>query len=128
MPADLTSNPYGFGAVTYGLECPEHPEAVRTDLTQAHATNAVAKHNRDYHPSDSQRHEVNVTAAAKAAYDLLDADAWVTPAQIVQYGAVRAAAIEFLEGLTGLEGLAAIEQAAEWAYAEPAITAHVAPF
>lgn len=126
MPADLTCDPLGPGAATYGLWCEDHPHAARRGLTQVHATNAVAKHNRDFHEVPVP--QVNVTAAAKAAYDLLDADAWVTPLQRSQYVAVRAAAIEVIEALTGLKGLAAIEQAAEWAYAEPAITAHVSPF
>lgn len=49
MPADLTNH-----GATYGLACLEHPSHNRDGLTQAHATNAVAKHNREHHAEPAE--------------------------------------------------------------------------
>lgn len=130
MPADLTHDTSGPGAVTYGLECAEHPDHARRGLTQAHATNAVAKHNRDHHDADPKAaSEVNVTAAAQALVAFLADDPEDASAlQRSQSLSVRVAAVEVLEALTGLHGLAAIARGQDWAETHPAITAHVAPF
>lgn len=131
MTADLTHDASGPGAVTYGLECAEHPDARRRGLTQAHATNAVAKHNRDHHEEGPTADLVNVSAACQAAVDCLWTGAMVddsSPLEQAQALAVHHAALLFLETLTGLKGDAAAYQAQEWANARPAISAHVAPF
>jgi hypothetical protein len=33
-------------AKSFGVECPEHPSAARSGLTEVHAANIVAHHNR----------------------------------------------------------------------------------
>lgn len=126
MPADLTLDSVGPAAVTYGLACPEHPDATRHGLTQAHATNAVAKHNRDHHDArPDAAAQVNVTAACQMALASLDQASRSVKPQALAEGAT---AVQFLEALTGLPAEKAIPLAESWADTLPAITAHVAPF
>lgn len=128
MPADLTLDAVGPAAVTYGLECPEHPDARRHGLTQAHATNAVAKHNRDNHEDGPTADLVNISAACLVLLEEVAPAAKPSPGQALHAIGARPVAQFALEALTGLTGEAAIQQAETWAEALPPIVAHVAPF
>jgi hypothetical protein len=129
MPAELIQYvalaTYPDDPNVWGLVCQEHPEAYRKQLGQAHATNAVNKHNRDFHAEP----QVNLTALCQVLLAAIDPDPDdATRFQRNQGMAARFTALAAVSALTGLEGEAAIGQAETWAYAVPPITTHVAPF
>lgn len=126
MPADLTHDTTGPGAVTYGLTCMEHPSATRRGLTQAHATNAVAKHNRDHHEDGPSADLVNVSAACQVLLESWDDEG--PGARLASIGAKSLAGLALM-ALTGLQDTEkAVDLARQWAEAQPPIVAHVAPF
>lgn len=127
MPADVTLDAVGPAAVTYGLACAEHPDATRHGLTQTHAMNAVAKHNRDHHEDGPTADLANLTAVAVVLLEAYDQEPG-TPGEHLYAIGSRPLAQFALEALTGLTGDAAVTQARAWSEARPAITAHVAPF
>ena len=116
MPAEMTLN--GSNPAAYGLECPEHPDATRYNLTQAHATNAVAKHNRDHHAEP----EVNLSAMLDVLLEAVNFTAAETPLQSAQALYGHHLAIQALEALTGRTGQEAVTLAETWH-----LSAHVAP-
>lgn len=123
MPAELTI--HGTQATGYGLSCLEHPTARRDGLTLAHATNALAKHNREHHPDPV----LNITALAQALMEnLTNPPSSATPLQKAQALASRATAILAMEALTGLDSIHAVALVEDWAHATEPITASIAPF
>lgn len=127
MPADLIRY-VNTTPTTYGLECPEHPEARRHGLTQPHAMNAVAKHNRDHHGDDLQPDLVNVSAVCQVLLESWDGQDTTPGARLASIGAKSLAGLAAL-ALTGIQDPEkAMDLARQWAEATPPIVAHVAPF
>jgi hypothetical protein len=106
MPAVLTTQP---AQDTYGAECPEHPEYDRTGLTQGHAMNVVAKHNRDSHGL------VEVDLRAMAAL------VWFESAR-------HPVLMRAWETLTGTHGQEALDLGARFLDSGSPVIATVAPF
>lgn len=112
---------------TYTFVCREHGIHRPGIQTVQHAANIEAKHVREHH-ADDEPQALNLSAVGATATALLaDPPEDATPLQRAQALSVSAAVIELLEALTGLNGLAAVEQAAAWSESDTT-TAHVAPF
>lgn len=126
MPADLTM----AEDQTYGLECPEHPEATREGLAPAHATNAVAKHNRDHHPTPDWPEMLNLSVLARLVIETVDAyDEALNDGSGKAWAVARTMdhQVECWEALTGLTGPRALSFARHLS-ASPDWHAAVVPF
>lgn len=130
MPAILSVLPLGDDGQEYGWSCSECRKA-KAGMTQPHALNSLALHNRTEHPEPS----LDLSAMARlvmAAWDDLqeaqrdhqgDGDkAWAIRQARTKYGHLATA----WEALTGLDEQGGLTFAR--ACAREQVTAHVAPF
>lgn len=105
-------------SVGWRVTCDDHG-LDRVVLTEQHAANLEALHNRVDHADDSDPVSVDLTAAAAEVLDAVDTDSG---------DGESAVALNVWEALTGLRGPEGLAYARELAAAAPPLTALIPPF